>query len=59
MPLQARGVLAQVFGPVQAAMLERILPRRVAHTVKLLPHPQVLLAFGLRITNCAPCRLSR
>ena len=30
-----------------------------AHTVKLLPQPQVDLAFGLRMTNCAPCRLSR
>jgi hypothetical protein len=26
--------------------------------VKLLPQPQVLFAFGLRIVNCAPCRLS-
>jgi hypothetical protein len=23
-----------------------------------LPQPQVVLAFGLRIENCAPCRLS-
>lgn len=22
------------------------------------PQPQVVFAFGLRITNCAPCRLS-
>ena len=28
------------------------------YIVKLLPQPHVLLAFGLRITNCAPCRLS-
>ena len=26
----------------------------IAQTVKLLPQPQVVLAFGLRITNCAP-----
>ena len=28
------------------------------HMLKLLPQPQVVLALGLRITNCAPCRLS-
>jgi hypothetical protein len=29
-----------------------------SYVEKLLPQPQVLLAFGLRITNWAPCRLS-
>ena len=28
------------------------------HMLKLLPQPQVVLALGLRMTNCAPCRLS-
>ncbi len=29
-----------------------------SHMLKLLPQPQVVFAFGLRITNCAPVRLS-
>jgi hypothetical protein len=29
-----------------------------SNTVNDEPQPQVLLAFSLRITNCAPCRLS-
>ncbi len=33
-------------------------PAASIQTLKLLPHPQVVLAFGLRITNCAPVRLS-
>ena len=57
--VQCRGVLAQVFGAIEPGMLEGVTPRGAAHTEKLLPQPQVLLAFGLRITNCAPCRLSR
>ncbi len=28
--------------------------RRHAQAVNELPHPQVVFAFGLRITNCAP-----
>ena len=28
------------------------------YALKLLPQPQVVFAFGLRITNCAPCKLS-
>ena len=32
---------------------------RQAHTEKLLPQPQVVFAFGLRMTNCEPVRLSR
>ncbi len=31
---------------------------RPAYMLKLLPQPQVVFAFGLRITNCAPVRLS-
>jgi hypothetical protein len=34
-------------------------PSRGAQAEKLLPQPQVVLALGLRMTNCAPCRLSR
>lgn len=29
-----------------------------AHTVNDEPQPQVVLALGLRIENCAPCRVS-
>lgn len=38
--------------------LRRAVRRGAPYTVKLLPQPQVDLAFGLRITNWAPCRLS-
>ena len=55
---QRSRVIAQMVGAVQRAIDER--ERRcgphppAAHTVKLLPQPQVVLALGLRITNCAP-----
>jgi hypothetical protein len=64
-PAQGIAVVAEVFGAVEAGMLERVLLRRRGHarrcgqTEKLLPQPQVDFAFGLRITNCAPCRFSR
>ena len=51
------GVVAQVVGAIQRAVDERE-RRRVRHTVKLLPQPHVVFALGLRMTNCAPCRLS-
>lgn len=40
------------------AAFDRTFPASRRQTLKLLPHPQVVLAFGLRITNCAPVRLS-
>lgn len=42
----------------RAPSLQRTFPASRRQTLKLLPHPQVVLAFGLRITNCAPVRLS-
>jgi len=56
-------VVAQGIGAIEGAFDEgkrdaRGLRARAAHTVNEEPQPQVVLAFGLRITNCAPCRLS-
>lgn len=39
-------------------LLRRTQAPRPAYMLKLLPQPQVVLAFGLRITNWAPVRLS-
>ena len=58
------GVVAQRVGAVErgvagaAGFDERERGRRRAHTANEEPQPQVVFAFGLRITNCAPCRLS-
>ena len=49
-------VVPQCIRPVQGAVDEG--ERRGGHTVNDEPQPQVVFAFGLRITNCAPCRLS-
>lgn len=57
------GAVAHQLGAVQARVAEGVAGRHRRHggdqAEKLLPQPQVVLAFGLRITNCAPCRLSR
>ena len=53
---QCVGVVAQRVGPVEGAIHER--EWRSVQTVNDEPQPQVDFAFGLRITNCAPCRLS-
>ena len=55
---QRIGVGAEVVGAVKRAIDEGERAAALAHTVKDDPQPQVVLAFGLRITNCAPCRLS-
>ena len=55
--VEGLGGRAEVGGAVEAAVDEG--EPDEAHTEKLLPQPQVVLAFGLRMTNCAPCRLSR
>ena len=44
--------------PVEGQGFEVVRPPRSHQTVNEEPQPQVVLAFGLRITNCAPCRLS-
>ena len=44
----------QVVGAIQCTIDKG--KRSHAYTVKLLPQPQVVLALGLRITNCAPAR---
>ena len=49
-------VVAQVVGAIERAVDEG--ERCRGHTVNDEPQPQVVFAFGLRITNCAPCRLS-
>ena len=52
--VQCVGVVAQVVGAIQRAVDEgegRVAP---AHIVNDEPQPQVVFAFGLRITNCAP-----
>jgi hypothetical protein len=62
---QRIGVQAQRLGAVEAGVLKREsgrclrLHRPPVQTEKLLPQPQVVFALGLRMTNCAPCRLSR
>ena len=64
---QGRGIAAQGITAIQAGVgeCEAFQPGRRPHghgaaaqTVKLLPQPQVVLALGLRITNCAPPRPS-
>ena len=52
------GIGAEVVGAVERALDERKRACAPAHTVNDEPQPQVVLALGLRITNCAPCRLS-
>ena len=56
-PVERGLVDAKMIGAVEAAMPECVKP--LGHAEKLLPQPQVVFAFGLRITNCEPCRLSR
>ena len=61
---QGRGIGAQRIGAIKRAgareseSIQALREwHRVAHTaqtLKLLPQPQVVFAFGLRITNCAP-----
>ena len=41
-------------GAVKRAIDEGEWAGATAHTVNEEPQPQVVLAFGLRITNCAP-----
>ena len=58
-PCKGLAVVTEVLGAVQRRLDEgerRSAPR--SHAVKLLPQPQVDFAFGLRMVNCAPCRLS-
>ena len=52
---QPAGVLARL-----AIAFEQAADEGEVHlqTVNDEPQPQVVFAFGLRITNCAPCRLS-
>jgi len=51
---QCGGVIPQVVGTIQCTIDKG--KRSHAYTVKLLPQPQVVLALGLRITNCAPAK---
>ena len=51
------GIVAEMVGAIERAVDEGE-GRRGVQTVKLLPQPQVVFALGLRMTNCAPCRLS-
>ena len=60
---QGGGIATQRIAAIQAGVgeCEALEPGRRPHghgaaaqTVKLLPQPQVVLALGLRITNCAP-----
>ena len=51
---QCRRVVAQVVGAVERAVDERMRRGGRAHIVNDEPQPQVVLAFGLRITNWAP-----
>ena len=51
---QRFGIPAQFVGAVERAVDEREGRRRGPHIVNEEPQPQVVLAFGLRITNCAP-----
>ncbi len=64
---QRRRITAQHIGAIQRRTSECEVLQRGRHrhddgppaqTVKLLPQPQVVLALGLRITNCAPPRPS-
>ena len=64
---QGGGIATQRIAAIQAGVgeCEAFQPGRRPHghgaaaqTVKLLPQPQVVLALGLRITNCAPPRPS-
>ena len=63
------GLVTQGVGAVECAIDERERRGHFRHAcgrhasgrgqvVKDEPQPQVVFAFGLRITNCAPCRLS-
>ena len=52
--LQGGVVLAQMVGAVKRAIDEREGRAGPVHTVNDDPHPQVVFAFGLRITNWAP-----
>ena len=52
--VQCIGIVTQVVGAIQRAIDKgkgRVAP---AHIVNDEPQPQVVFAFGLRITNCAP-----
>ena len=55
-PVEHGRIAAFGLGAVDAGVAEG---EQVHQAEKLLPQPQVVLAFGLRMTNCAPCRLSR
>ena len=71
-PRQRLGIVTQRIGAIQRIACEGEAGQRNGesdrtchgtrqagvHMLKLLPQPQVVLALGLRITNCAPCRLS-
>ena len=51
---QCRRVITQRIGAIQCALDERERAAPSVHTVNDEPQPQVVLAFGLRMTNCAP-----
>ena len=51
---QRGGIATQVVGAIERAIDEGKGRRAVAHTVNDEPQPQVVFAFGLRITYCAP-----
>ena len=59
--LLMRAILAPVFdrkiknAPRRGAFRDE---KTAGQMLKDEPQPQVVFAFGLRITNCAPCRLS-
>ena len=52
--VQRGGIRAQVVGAIERAINEGERSRAHAHTVNDEPQPQVVFAFGLRITKCAP-----
>ena len=54
--LERIGICAQVIRAVKRAIDECKWAGVVAHTVNEEPQPQVVLALGLRITNCAPLK---
>jgi len=45
-------------GTYQTSPCRFLLRDRLAYGAKEEPHPQVVVALGLRITNCAPCKSS-
>ena len=52
--VQCSGIVTQVVCAIQRTIDEGEGRRRLRHIVNELPQPQVVLALGLRMTNCAP-----